>query len=188
MLASGSGTNFQALVDDGLPGLVVLISDVEDCRALERARRAAIATRVVRFDGDRARFTREICDAAEGAGAKALVLAGFMRVLGREAIERFPNRIVKIHPSLLPAFPGKDAVVQALAAGVRVTGVTVHFVDELVDHGPIIAQQAVEVQPDDDLNSLHARLQAVEHSLYPQVVRALAEGRLDVREGRVVWS
>ncbi len=112
--------------------------------------RPPIATSVVQYRGDRSEFTKEICRIAEAAGAQALVLAGFMRILGPEAIARFPNRILNIHPSLLPAFPGVDAVGQALRAGVPVTGVTVHFVDERVDHGPIIAQVEVPVLPDDD--------------------------------------
>ena len=114
----------------------MVISDVEDCRALERARQASIETAVVSYRGDRSEFTKEICDVADRAGVEALVLAGFMRILGPDAIARFPHRIVNIHPSLLPAFPGVDAVGQALRAGVQVTGVTVHFVDERVDHGP----------------------------------------------------
>ena len=188
VLASGSGSNLQALIDDGLPGLRLVISDVKDCRALGRAREASIETALVRYDGDRARFTKKICDVADEAGVEALVLAGFMRILGPEAISRFPYRILNVHPSLLPAFPGVDAVGQALRAGVQVTGVTVHFVDERVDHGPIIAQRAVAVHPDDDEASLHARIQAKEHEVYPQVVRALAEGRLSVDNGKVIWS
>jgi phosphoribosylglycinamide formyltransferase-1 len=176
------------LIDAGIPGLGLVISDVADCRALARAREASIATAVVRYEGDRVEFTKEICDVAEGAGAEALVLAGFMRILGPEAMRRFPGRILNLHPSLLPAFPGVDAVGQALRAGVQVTGVTVHFVDERVDHGPIIAQRAVPIHAGDDEASLHARIQETEHELYPQVVRALVEGRLSVDNGKVVWS
>ena len=159
-----------------------------DCRALERAREASIETAVVPYGGDRAEFTKAICDAAEGAGVAALVLAGFMRILGPEAIARFPHRILNVHPSLLPAFPGVDAVGQALRAGVQVTGVTVHFVDERVDHGPIIAQRAVSVHPGDDEASLHARIQVREHEVYPRVVGALVEGRLLVDNGKVIWT
>jgi phosphoribosylglycinamide formyltransferase-1 len=176
------------LIDDGLAGLRLVISDVEDCRALARAREASIATAVVCYSGDRAVFTKEICDVADEAGVDALVLAGFMRILGPEAISRFPYRILNVHPSLLPAFPGVDAVGQALRAGVQVTGVTVHFVDERVDHGPIIAQRAVTVNPGDDEASLHARIQVTEHEVYPRVVRALVEGRLLVDNGKVIWS
>src|SRR5690606_33855668 len=122
------------------------------------------------------------------------VLAGFMRILGREAMERFPDRIVNIHPSLLPAFPGANAVAKALEYGVKQTGVTVHFVDEEVDHGPIIAQVPVEVLPDDDVGTLHARIQQQEHVLYPAVVDALVRGgirvsgrRLEGREQGAGW-
>jgi phosphoribosylglycinamide formyltransferase-1 len=110
-----------------------------------------------------------------------------MRILGPAAPRTLPNRIVNIHPSLLPAFPGRAAVEQALAAAVKITGVTIHFVDELVDHGPIIAQQAVPVMPDDDVASLHGRIQAEEHRLYPQVVEALIGGRLEVEGRQVLW-
>jgi phosphoribosylglycinamide formyltransferase-1 len=116
-----------------------------------------------------------------------MVLAGFMRILAAEAVGRFPNRILNIHPSLLPAFPGANAVAQALAHGVTVTGVTIHLVDEQVDHGPIIAQRAVPVLPDDDVAALHARIQVQEHDLYPRVVRAFVAGEVAVVDGRVVW-
>ena len=166
----------------------LLISDVVGCRALERARAASIATAVVPYRGNRSEFTGEICHIAEAAGVQALVLAGFMRILGPEAVARFPNRILNIHPSLLPAFPGVDAVEQALAAGVPTTGVTVHFVDELVDHGPIIAQTEVPLLPGDDHVSLHHRIQVAERELYPRVVRALVEGRLFVDNDQVIWA
>jgi phosphoribosylglycinamide formyltransferase-1 len=188
VLASGSGTNLQALIDERIPGLRLVISDVAGCRALARARAASIETAVVAHQPDREAFTREICDVAEGAGVAALVLAGFMRILGPEAVTRFPDRILNIHPSLLPAFPGVDAVGQALQAGVQVTGVTVHFVDEQVDHGPIIAQRSVPVLPDDNHDSLHQRIQLREHEIYPRVVRAMVEDRLKVVHGKVIWS
>jgi len=165
-----------------------VISDIEGCRALERAREASIETSLVPYRGDRSAFTKEICDIAEAFGVGALVLAGFMRILGPEAMARFPYRILNIHPSLLPAFPGVDAIGQALRSGVQVTGVTVHFVDERVDHGPIIAQRAVPVLPGDDETSLHKRVQVSEHEIYPSVVRAMVEGRLKVDNGRVIWS
>lgn len=188
VLASGSGTNLQALIDDGVPGLAVVISDVADCGALVRARAAGLPSEFIPHGPDRIHNTKLVCDAASRHGAGALVLAGFMRILASTALRRFPDRIINIHPSLLPAFPGVDAVGQALAAGVTVTGVTVHFVDEQVDHGPIIAQRAVPVLPGDDEASLHARIQKEEHDLYPQVVRALVAGRLAVEKGKVIWS
>lgn len=188
MLASGSGSNLQALIDNQADfRIVVVLSDRPGCRALERAEAAGIPVSVCPWPGDRARFTSAICDRVVAAGAEAMVLAGFMRILGPEAIQRFPGRIVNIHPSLLPAFPGAHAVEAALEHGVKVTGVTVHFVDEEVDHGPIIAQVPVGVRSDDDRASLHARLQAEEHRLLPAVVAGLARGEIEVRGRRVDW-
>lgn len=196
VLASGSGTNLQAIIDaihddpDFGAEIVVVVSDVPGAKALERAEAAGIPTKVVAWGDhpDRESFTQAVCDVCEAAGAEALILAGFMRILSPAAIQRFPLRILNIHPALLPAFPGTRAVERALRHGVKLTGVTVHFVDEEVDYGPIIAQQAVEVFPDDDPDSLHARIQTVEHRLYPEVVKAFCQGRLEV-EGRVVrWK
>ena len=193
VLVSGSGSNLQALLDagDDLGAEIVLVlSDKADAFGLERARRAGIPTAAIRWPDhpDRAAFTTAVCDAVEEAGAEALVLAGFMRILSAEAVERFPLRILNIHPSLLPSFPGAHAVEDALAHGAKVTGVTVHFVDEQVDHGPTIAQRAVRIEEGDDADSLHARIQQIEHTLYPEVVAAFAAGRLRV-EGRTVhWE
>ncbi|CAN5887293.1 phosphoribosylglycinamide formyltransferase [soil metagenome] len=179
MLVSGSGSNLQALLDDQVDyRIVVVIADRPEALGLERASRARVPTAVVPWDGDRGSFTRRICDEAQVKGARALVLAGFMRILGPEALDRFPAGILNIHPSLLPAFPGNRAVVQALAAGVATTGVTVHFVDEQVDHGPIIAQEEVAVFAGDTEASLHARIQEHEHRLYPEVVGAFARGEI----------
>lgn len=191
MLVSGSGTNLQALIDHAGDGagysIAIVISDRPAVRALERARQADIPCQIVEWTGDRRSFTARVCAAATDADAEALVLAGFMRILGPEAITRFPDRVLNIHPSLLPAFPGRTPVADTLEHGVRVTGVTVHFVDERVDHGPIISQEAVEVDPDDTEFTLHHRLHEVEHRLYPEAVSALAQGRLKVEGRRVVW-
>ncbi|HEY7583806.1 MAG TPA: phosphoribosylglycinamide formyltransferase [Acidimicrobiia bacterium] len=187
VLASGSGSNLQALIEAKIPKPTVVIADLE-CGALERARRMKIPAETIAFEGDRATFTASILDLARSHGVETLVLAGFMRILGPAAPRTMPNRIVNIHPSLLPAFPGRDAVSQALAAGVKITGVTVHFVDEFVDHGPIIAQHAVPVLTDDTPESLHARIQKEEHQLYPRVVEALLEGRLVVNGRSVTWT
>ncbi len=179
VLVSGSGSNLQALLDDQADyRIVVVISDRADAGGLARAAAAGVPTVVVGWEGDRSAFTARLCDVAEEWGARAMVLAGFMRILGREAMPRFPGAILNIHPSLLPAFPGSRAVARALAAGVETTGVTVHFVDEEVDHGPIIAQETVDVLPGDSEASLHARIQDHEHRLYPEVVGALARGEI----------
>lgn len=179
VLVSGSGSNLQALIDSAESyRIAAVISDKAGVKALDRAEAAGIPTEIVTWDGDRSTFTARICDAVDRAGAEAVALAGFMRILGPEAIDRFPGRIVNIHPSLLPAFPGADAVGQALAHGVAVSGVTVHFVDEQVDHGPIIAQVPVEVFPEDSEDSLHERIRRQEHVIYPEVVNALARGEV----------
>lgn len=187
---SGSGTNLQALIDalDGA-GISVVISDRHGVEALSRAERAGIPTRVVPRDGfgSREEFSAAIRAEVEAHAVDAIVLAGFMRILTGELIDGYPNRILNIHPSLLPAFPGNDAVARALEHGVKITGVTVHFVDEEVDHGPIIAQRAVPVLPDDDRESLHRRIQIEEHDLYPLVVSALAAGKIEVSGSRVIW-
>ncbi|MEX1281466.1 MAG: phosphoribosylglycinamide formyltransferase [Acidimicrobiia bacterium] len=193
VLVSGSGSNLQSLLDRSAsdPGfgaeIVLVLSDRPGVRGLERASAAGVPTAVVAWadHADRAAFTTAVCDAIDAAGAELVVLAGFMRILAPEAVRRFPGRILNIHPSLLPAFPGAHAVEDALAHGVKLAGVTVHVVDEEVDHGPIIAQRAVEVRPDDDRDSLHARIQAVEHELYPDVVADVAAGRVVV-DGRHV--
>ena len=125
-------------------------------------------------------FSAALADRVEAAGAKGVVLAGFMRILAPAFVDRFPNRILNIHPSLLPAFPGAHAVRAALEHGVKVTGVTVHLVDHLVDHGPIVAQTAVPIEPGDTAASLHERIQEEEHRLYPRVVEMLIAGELEV--------
>jgi phosphoribosylglycinamide formyltransferase-1 len=194
VLISGSGTNLQALIDAAAEDpafgaeIVVVISDRPAMKGLQRAADAGIPTEVVRWHEfeDREAFSVAICDTANRYGADALALAGFMRILSPVAIDRFPNRIVNIHPALLPAFPGAHAVPAALAHGVKVSGVTVHFVDDEVDHGPIIAQRAVPVLPDDTEETLHARIQVEEHRLFPRVIKAFAAGRLKVDGRRVI--
>ncbi len=196
VLVSGTGSNLQAILDasradpDFGAQVVVVISDRAGVGALERAARAGVPSEVIAFGDfpDRTAFTEAVGDAAEKHDAEALVLAGFMRVLDRKALERFPERILNVHPSLLPAFPGARPVRDALRHGVKVTGVTVHLVDEEVDHGPIIAQRVVEVVPGDSEATLYARIQAEEHRLYPQVVKALAHRRLRVEGRLVTWE
>lgn len=191
MLASGSGTNLQALIDtpDIRPRIRLVVSDRPTAGALRRAEFAGIPTAVVRWEDhpDRGAFSSALADTVEGSGAKAVVLAGFMRILAPAFIDRFTDRILNIHPSLLPSFPGARAVAEALEHGVAVTGVTVHFVDEQVDHGPIVAQRPVAVHPGDTVESLHARIQEEEHLLYPRVVQALVNGELSVEGRRVSW-
>ena len=191
VLVSGTGTNLQALLDAEARGelapakIVVVISNKPGVRALDRAAAANVPAVVVDHKqfADRTRFEDALL--AHLRGVELIVLAGFMRVLTAHFVERFPLRIVNTHPSLLPAFPGVDAPAQAIAHGVKLGGVTVHFVDTSLDGGPIIAQVAVPVLPGDDAASLHARIQVEEHRLLPQVVRSLARGLVSC-EGRSV--
>ncbi len=195
VLVSGGGTNLQSIIEATRDpkysaDVAVVISDRPGVKALDRAREAGLPTVVVDWSDydDRGAFTNEVCDAAEDHGAEGLVLAGFMRILAPAAIDRFPGRIVNIHPALLPAFPGAHAVDDALAYGVTITGVTIHFVDEQVDHGPIIYQEALAVMPGEEREALQARIQAVEHRMFPVAIDALARGRLHI-EGRMVrWE
>jgi phosphoribosylglycinamide formyltransferase-1 len=190
VLASGTGSNLLALIDavargDVAAEIVVVLSDVADAPALTRASDAGIPALAVPFDRtDRAGWEERLADAVAATGADLVVLAGFMRILTAAFLDRWPDRVVNVHPSLLPAFRGADAVGDALAAGVSVTGVTVHLVDELVDHGPILAQEAVDILPGDTRETLHARLHAVEHRLLPRCVDLLARGRIRVEQGR----
>ena len=190
VLVSGSGSNMLALADavarDGLPiDIVAVVSDVATAPALARAEARGLATHVVPFDrSDRSAWESTLTRTVLETGARIVVLAGFMRILTGTFLSNWPDRVVNVHPSLLPAFRGAHAVADALAAGVRVTGVTVHLVDEEVDHGPILAQGCVDVREDDTAETLLERLHAVEHRLLPQCVGWLAEDRIDVVEGR----
>ncbi|HEX6254799.1 MAG TPA: phosphoribosylglycinamide formyltransferase [Euzebyales bacterium] len=185
VLASGSGTNLQALLDaDDLGHAIVgVVSDRPTATALERARRHGVVVHAVPMRADRTAWEQDLITRVDGLSPDLVVLAGFMRVLSGDFVHRWPT--INVHPSLLPAFPGAHAVDDALAWGVKISGVTVHFVDELVDHGPIIAQEAVPVEPDDTADTLHARMQRVEHRLLPEVVRAWCAGRIH-RDGRHV--
>ena len=193
VLASGRGTNLQALIERSRRGelgparLTVVGSNVPDTPAQARALAAGLPTFVVdhRDYSARAGFDRALVSALKAHQVDLVVLAGFMRVLGDEFLAAFPQRIVNIHPALLPAFPGIHAHRQAVAAGVKITGCTIHFVDGGIDTGPIIAQAAVPVLEDDDEESLRARVLAEEHRLLPAVVRAIAEHRVVVENRRV---
>lgn len=193
VLASGSGTNLGAILDASAGGgypceVCLVLSDVPGCGALARAEAAGVPTAVVTWDdhgGDRAAFTDSIVDILRERGTDLVALAGFMRILDGSIVRAFPDAILNTHPSLLPAFRGAHAVEDALAAGVKVTGVSVHLVDEKVDNGPIVAQRCVEVADADTPESLHARIKAVEHVLFPQVVADWALGLYDVEGARV---
>jgi phosphoribosylglycinamide formyltransferase-1 len=179
VLVSGEGTNLEALLDAGLP-VVAVGSNNTKAKALERAVKAGIeagAFPTFEFDS-RERRDEELAEWLAERGVELVVLAGYMQLLTTPFLERFPGRILNIHPSLLPAFPGAHAVEDALAHGVKVTGATVHFVDEGVDTGPIVLQEAVKVLEGDTAETLHARIQEVEHRLLPAAVRLFLEGKL----------
>jgi phosphoribosylglycinamide formyltransferase 1 len=171
VLVSGEGTNLQALIDAGLP-LAAVASNRSGARALERAEAAGIPARVFALEdyADRAARDRELSDWLLLRGVDLVVLAGYMHLLTPSFLDRFPDRIVNVHPSLLPAFPGAHAIEDALAAGVDTTGVTVHLVDEGLDTGAVIRQEPVAVEP---RTTLVERIHAVEHRLLPEVVQEL---------------
>lgn len=194
VLASGTGTNLQALLDrvHGREGIeiVAVASDRPAALALERARAAGVATQAFPRDAFADRPARDAAMAEWLADreVRLVVLAGYMQLLSPAFVARFRQRVINVHPALLPSFPGLDAIGQALAHGVRVTGVTVHFVDEGVDTGPIILQRAVSVPPGRDRAELEAAIHAVEHELLPEAVQLIAAGRvsLDPANPRVV--
>jgi len=177
VLASGRGTNLQALLDQGLP-VQAVASNVEGAPALERAAGRGIPWAVfplAAYDSRRDR-DEEMADWLGANGVELVVCAGYMHLLTEPFLDRFP--CLNVHPSLLPDFPGSHAVEDALAAGAAETGVTVHFLDGGVDTGPVIAQEAVPIRPDDTPESLHARLQSIEHRLLPETVRSYLTGAL----------
>ena len=194
VLASGTGTNLQAILD-GLHGrdgieVVCVASNKPGARALERAANAGVETGVFpREDhGDRVERDAAMADWLTAREVELIVLAGYMELLSAEFVRRFPNRIVNVHPALLPSFPGLDAVGQALEHGVSVTGVTVHFVDEGVDSGPIILQRSVNVPYTRDRSQLEREIHEVEHQLLPEAIRLIAAGaaRVDDRNRRII--
>jgi phosphoribosylglycinamide formyltransferase-1 len=183
VLISGAGTNLQALLDQvHSPGgpieIVGVASSRPDAPGLERAERAGVETAVFEIDGERSERDRALGDWLEACAVDLVVLAGFMELLGPDLIERFAGRIVNVHPSLLPAFPGLGAIEQAVEQGVKVTGVTVHFVDEGVDSGAIVLQEPLELSYPARIAEIEERVHGVEHRLLPRAVRLIAAGRV----------
>jgi phosphoribosylglycinamide formyltransferase-1 len=174
VLVSGSGTNLQALIDEGLP-VTAVASNAAGVRALERAEAARIPHAVFSLEAYATREERDLAMAGwlEGHGVRLVVCAGYMHLLTASFLRRFPGRVINVHPSLLPAFPGTRAIADALAAGVPETGVTVHVVDEGIDSGPILAQERVAISPGDTEATLLERVHAVEHRLLPATARRL---------------
>lgn len=192
VLASGSGSNLQAIIDRCADGsiaaeIVLVLSNVPGAGALERAEQAGIATALIdhRTFAERVDFDRAVVATLQAANVDLVVLAGFMRLITAPFIAAFPERIINIHPALLPAFPGLHVQKKALEAGARFSGCTVHFVDGGVDTGPIIIQAVVPILDDDDEASLSARILVQEHRIYPRAIQLIAEGRLRI-EGRRV--
>ena len=174
VLVSGEGTNLQALLDEALP-VVAVASNTAEARALGRAEAAGVATAAFALEDFETREERDLAmaDWLDEQGARVIACAGYMQLLTPAFLARFPNRIVNLHPSLLPAFPGTSPIEDALRAGAAETGVTVHWVDEGVDSGPIIAQERFAILPGDTADTLHERVHDVEHRLFPRVLRGL---------------
>jgi phosphoribosylglycinamide formyltransferase-1 len=186
-LISGRGSNMQALLDAGIP-LAAAISNRSDAKGLAVAAARGVPTAVVehRAFADREAFDAALAQAIDRFAPRLVVLAGFMRVLTPRFVERYAGRMLNIHPSLLPEFPGLDTHARALAAGVKRHGCTVHFVTAELDHGPIVIQAEVPVEPGDTAESLAARVLREEHVIYPRAVRWFLDGKLTVRDGKVL--
>ncbi len=194
ILGSGSGSNMQSIVDAIEAGtldaeIVCVLADVPDAKILDRAKRHNLPAQYLscapfktKLDGD---AQQEYIRVLKASGADTIVLAGFMRIVKPELLAAFPNRVLNIHPAILPAFPGLHSWQQALDYGCKVAGCTVHFVDAGTDSGPIIVQKVVPIEEDDTAETLHARVQVQEHIAYPEALRHLAAGRLHI-EGRRV--
>jgi phosphoribosylglycinamide formyltransferase-1 len=192
VLISGNGTNLQAIIDRSIAGeldaeVVCVVSNRADAFGLERARKHGIAALHLDYRqfSNRQEYDTALTERLKSFNVDLVVLAGFMRIVTPTLLEAFPNRVMNIHPALLPSFPGLDAQKQALDYGAKISGCTVHFVDAGTDTGPIILQTAVPVLEDDTVESLSARIHVEEHRLYPAAVQLFAEGRLTV-EGRKV--
>jgi phosphoribosylglycinamide formyltransferase-1 len=193
ILVSGRGSNMEALIGASrraeIPPVAIVVGNVA-CPALDKAREQGIASRLIpsKEFADRPSFEHALGEVLREEGVDLVCLAGFMRVLTPTFLEAFPGGVLNIHPSLLPAFPGLRAQRQALEAGVRLAGCTVHFVEPEVDGGAIVAQAAVPVRPDDDEESLSARILEQEHRLYPAAVRWVARGEASLVDGKVVFA
>ncbi len=193
VLASGRGSNLQSILNQINAGkipaqIVVVASDKADAAALERAKQAGIKAEVLlpsQFS-NREAYDAALAELLKRYDVQLVVLAGFMRIIGRDFLNKFPHSVINIHPALLPSFPGLHAQIQTFNYGVKVAGCTVHFVDSGVDTGPIIAQRAVPVLEDDDVDSLTARILEQEHQLYPYVIAKIAQNKVILKERKVI--
>lgn len=195
VFASGRGTNFAAIIRAVKKGkikasLALLICDNPKAGAISRAKRAQIKVALVKKEDfpSNKDFEANILQHLAEHNIDLIVLAGFMRILGPELVQKYQGRILNIHPALLPSFKGVQAIKDAFDYGVKVTGVTVHFVDEKMDHGPIILQEAVQIEEDDTLESLEAKIHKLEHRLYPEAIRLYTEGKLKIIDRKVKIS
>lgn len=190
VFVSGSGSNLQAIIDAGIPSIEIALvfSNNPDAYALKRAENHGIPTLVVNHRDFKSReeFEGEILKHLEPLGIELIVLAGFMRILSPVLVRAYANRMINLHPALLPSFPGIHAARQAIEAGVKFTGCTVHFVDEGVDSGLIILQAVVPVEDGDDEDSLLQKIHAEEHRIYPEAIRLISEGRIKIEGKRVL--
>ncbi|ATX80886.1 formyltetrahydrofolate-dependent phosphoribosylglycinamide formyltransferase [Mariprofundus ferrinatatus] len=196
VMASGRGSNLKVILDAVAAGecpvdVRLVICDRGDAKALDIARAAGVANVIYLnpkdYDG-REQFDAECADLLDRHGCQWIVLAGYMRILSSSFVRRFRGRIINIHPSILPAFTGARAVEDALAYGVKLSGCTVHLVDEVLDGGPILAQSIVPVLDDDNRDSLHARIQIEEHKLYPATLKRMVEDGFTIEGRRVIWA
>lgn len=192
VFASGTGTNYAALKAYEAEGgyhIAFLVSDRPNAPVTKRAERDGVRVFAEAFKGhmERDRFERRVCEELRSLQVDLIVLAGYMRLIGETLLRAYPWRIVNIHPSLLPAFPGREAIAQAYAYGVKITGVTIHLVDAGLDSGPIIAQQALEVVETESVEALTARIHRIEHALYPSIVARLLHQPYRVRGRRFEW-
>jgi len=190
---SGSGTNLQAIMDAVKAGditaeLALVVSDREDAYGLQRAEAAGIRTAVFNPKNytNRQSVDRDMMIAMKEHKIDFIVLAGYMRLLTPFFIKEYKNAVLNVHPAILPSFRGMDGIKDAFTYGVKITGVTVHFVDEKMDHGPIIAQEAFRVAEDDTLETLEAKIHAVEHKLYPKAIKLFVDGKLKIQGRRVI--
>lgn len=195
VFASGRGTNFQAIINAVKKGLIkanlsLLICDKQNAFAIKRAKKSGIKFVLLKKEGyfNEIDFENKILQLLKENNIDLIVLAGFMRIVGPRLVKRYKNKILNIHPALLPSFKGKEGIKDAFEYGVKVTGVTVHFVDEKMDHGPIILQAAVEIAETDTLEILEAKIHKLEHKIYPEAIKLFVAGRLEVQGRKVRQS
>jgi phosphoribosylglycinamide formyltransferase-1 len=192
VLASGRGSNFQAIIDSIEIGYIparieLLVTDNPHAASIERAERHGIEALILRPQdfGSRDEYFTKIASELNRRGVELVVLAGFMRIVGKPLLEAFPNRVMNIHPALLPSFPGLHGQKQANDYGVKISGCTVHFVDEGMDTGPVIIQAAVPVRDDDTEETLSARILGLEHKIFPEAIKIFSEGRIEINGRKV---